>query len=87
MSWPELIFYGTIVIGIVGAPFVLLYWLYGFVRRVIAHARQRETGSVVLDFAALAFWLIVGVITVYVWGNAFGIDLPPVFDPLPGGRR
>jgi hypothetical protein len=83
MSWPELIFYGTIVIGIVGAPFLLLYWLYGFVRRVIGHVRRREAMSVLLDFASLAGWLIFGVILVYVWGNAFGIDLPPVFDALP----
>jgi hypothetical protein len=42
MSWPELIFYGTIVIGIVGAPFLLLRWLYRFSRRVIEHVRRRE---------------------------------------------
>jgi hypothetical protein len=46
MSWPELIFYGTIVIGIVGAPFLLLSGLYGFMRHVIEHVRRRETGSV-----------------------------------------
>jgi hypothetical protein len=85
MAWPELIFYGTIVIGVVGAPFLLFYGLVGFGRRVVEHARRCETGAVLLDFASLAWWLIVGVILVYVWSNAFGIDLPPVFDPLPGG--
>lgn len=75
-----MIFYGTIIIGVVGAPFVLLYSLYGFVRRVIGHGRRHETGSVLREFASLAFWLIVVAVTVFVWANALGYDLRAVID-------
>jgi hypothetical protein len=69
------------------SPIAVLWQIWELVGNAVGHARRGERFYAAMDAMGAGLWVAAAVFIGYVVANLLSIDLPPVFDPLPGGRR